>query len=78
MTTIKSPVRRKSDAVVRDQGKLRRLVITIYPNDTIGVRPEKTRREEIVSIEAVYSLGVKQRLASERATKIREKKARKM
>ena len=33
----------------------------------IGIRPEKTRREEYVTLESVYALGVKQRVNSERA-----------
>ncbi len=69
MTDATKPVKRRTDALVRDDGKLRRLVVTIYCNGTLGVRPEKTRREEIVSIAAIYSLGVKQRVAQERAEK---------
>jgi hypothetical protein len=66
MTKLSSPVTRMSEALVRDSGKLKRLVVTLYPNDTIGLRPEKTRREEVVAIGAAYSLAVKQRVNSER------------
>ncbi len=72
MTLLSKPVRRQTSATVREQGKLRRLVVTIYPNDTIGLRPSKLLREEIVTMDSVYSLAVKQRVAKEQA----EKKAR--
>ena len=53
--------------MVRDAGRMRRLAVTLYPNGVLGIRPEKTRREEIVSLEAVYGLAVKQRVAKEQA-----------
>ena len=76
MTPLNKPVTRKSSAMIRDQGKIRELVITVYPNDTIGIRPLGTRREEVVTLAAVYSLGVKQRLVSELKEKIKRKKGR--
>ena len=66
-----------SGAEVRDRGKYRRLVITLYPNDTIGLRPEKMRKEEIVSIESCYVLAIKQRVAQEHRDKLALKKVRK-
>jgi len=67
MTRLNKPIRRVSDSPVREAGKLRPLVVTIYPNGTIGLRPSKTRREEIITLEAAWSLGVKQRVAREQA-----------
>ncbi len=72
MTKLSKPVARMSEAVVRDSGRLKRLVVTIYPNDTIGLRPEKTRREEVVTMAAAYSLAVKQRVNAERIEKRRK------
>ncbi len=69
MTKLNKPVARMSEAVVRDMGRLKRLAITIYPNDTIGLRPEKTRREEVITMRAVYDLAVKQRVNAERIAK---------
>lgn len=77
MTKLKSEVIRMSGAEIRDRGKYRRLVITLFPNDTIGLRPEKTRKQEIVSLDSVYSLAVKQRVAAEKRDKLAAKKARK-
>lgn len=68
MTPLNKPVTRRSEETVREAGKLRRIVVTLYPNGTIGLRPEKTRREEILPIEAVYITALKARVASERAT----------
>ena len=77
MTPLKSKITRMTGAEVRDRGKYRRLVISLYPNDTIGLRPEKMRKEEIVSIESCYVLAIKQRVAQERRDKLALKKARK-
>ncbi len=76
MTPLNKPVKRMSEAVVRDRGKRRRLVVVLYPNDTIGLRGEKTRREEITTLDAVYHLAVKQRVAAERRDKKEARRAR--
>ena len=57
MTPLTKRVTRRSDATIPDGGKRRRLVITLYPNDTLGLRPEKTQREELISLEAIYGHG---------------------
>ena len=67
MNPLNKPVTRRSEETVREAGRLRRIVVTLYPNGTIGLRPEKTRREEILPIEAIYIIAVKARVASERA-----------
>lgn len=77
MTPLNKPVSRKSSTLVRDRGKVRELVVTLYPNGTIGLRPIKTRHEEITTLDSIYSLAVKQRVAKERAEKLAKKKARK-
>ena len=69
MTDLHKPIKRRTDATVRDGGKARRIVVTLYPGNTIGLRQEKTRREELISIEAAYSLAVKMRVAKEQAEK---------
>ncbi len=76
-TKLTKPVKRLSASIVRDAGKIRNLVITLYPNDTIGLRPEKTRREEIVTLGSVYALAVRQRAMKEHAEKLAAKKAKK-
>jgi len=76
MTPLTKSVTRKSHTVIRDRGRVRELVVTLYPNYTIGLRPHKTRQEEVTTLDAVYSLAVKQRVAKERAEKLAKKKAR--
>lgn len=74
MTPLTKPVRRRTENMIRDGGKRRNLIVTLYPGGVIGLRPSKTRREEVLSVEAAYDLAVKQRVAKERVEK---KKARK-
>lgn len=76
MTTIASkPVARIVDAaMVRDGGRPRPLVVTIYPHGFIGLRPKGTRREEIVTLSDCYYVGVKQRVMRERAEKKAKRK----
>jgi hypothetical protein len=76
MTDLLKPVKRRTASVVRDQGKLRRICITLYPGGVLGLRPERTRREELISLEAAWSQAVKMRLAKERAEKQAAKKRR--
>lgn len=72
MTPLNKPVTRRSEETVRECGKLRRIVITLYPNGTIGLRPEKTRREEILPIEAIYMMAIKARVLAQRTDKKRK------
>ncbi len=74
MTPLDKPVSRKSYAIVRDRGVLRELVVTLYPTGVLGLRPAKTRQEERVTLEACFSLAIKQRVAKEHAEKLSKKK----
>lgn len=73
MTDLTKPVRRRTDSTIRDAGKPRRIVTTLYPGDTLGLRPEKTRREEFISLTTVYEYAIKLRVRKEQA----ERRARK-
>ena len=76
MTDLHKPVSRRTDSTIRDAGKRRRMVVTLYPNgDTLGLRPEKTRREEFISIAAIYEFAVKCRVRKEQADKKKARKA---
>ena len=77
MTALLKPVSRRADAaLVRESGRLRRLCITLYPNGTVGLRQERSRREELVTIAAVYDLAVRLRVRTEQADKKKAKKGR--
>ena len=73
MTALTRAISRRSESTVRDRGHAKRLVVTLYPSGMLGLRPERSRREETITLEACYALAIRQRVASER----REKKARK-
>lgn len=78
MTELKKKVVRRDDAsFIRDRGKLRRVVITLYPGGTIGLRPEKTRQEELISVAGAYHAAVKARVMKEQAEKRTAKAAKK-
>lgn len=76
MTPLDKPVSRKSYTVVRDRGRVRELVVTLYPNGTLGLRPLKTRQEEVLTLESCYHLAVRQRVAKEQAEKKERKRSR--
>jgi hypothetical protein len=73
MSGRKGPARARSDATIRDRGKLRPLVVTLYPNGMIGLRPLGLRREETLDVDTAWQFAVRVRVASERAE--RRKKA---
>ena len=77
MTPLHTKVIRKTEVTVRDGGKLRDLIVTIYPGGTLGLRPWMTRREEFISPAACYDNAVKNRVLKERRLKLEAKKARK-
>lgn len=69
VTRASKPVSRVTSAVIRDGGKRRELVLTIYPNGMIGLRPKGTRREETANAEGVWFQALRARVASELAAK---------
>lgn len=71
MTDLQKRLSRRTNSTVRDGGKERRIVITLYPGGLIGLRPEKTRREELLTVEAAWSTAVKLRVSKERRVKRR-------
>ena len=72
-TKLEKAITRVSNELVRDTGKFRPLVVTLYPNGTIGIRPQGTRREDTYPLEAVYHIAMKARVAEERAAKLAKK-----
>lgn len=80
---LKKKISRKSEHdSIRDGGKPRQVVITIYPGNinngaTIGLRLSKTRREEFISIETAYYYAVKLRVFKARMEKGKAKAVKK-
>jgi hypothetical protein len=67
MTPLKKAVRRRSEELMGDRSKYRRIVVTLYPAGFIGLRLEKCRREETLSIRGAYETAVQTRVMRERA-----------
>ena len=59
MTPLKKAVTRRSEELYRDRSKYRRIV---YPAGFIGLRLEKCRREETLSMRAAYETAVQTRV----------------
>lgn len=60
MTALNRPVRRTVPGIER-----RGVVITLYPNQTIGLRAKRTRREHVIPLASVYRLAVEMTLVDE-------------
>lgn len=73
MTPLKKTVTRRSEELIRDRSKFRRLIVSIYPSGYIGIRPEKCRTEETITIKAVWEQAVKSRVAMEAKAKLQKK-----
>ena len=67
MTPLKKAVTRRSEEVYRDGSKLRRIIVTLYPAGFIGLRLEKCRHRETLSIRAAFETAVQTRVMRERA-----------
>ena len=73
MTPHKRAVTRRSEQVYRDRSKDRRIVVTLYPAGYIGLRLEKCRHEETLSIRAAYETAVQPRVMRKQAERRKNK-----
>jgi hypothetical protein len=62
MTPLKKAVTRRSEELMRDRSKFRRIVVTLHPAGFIGLR----RHEETLSIRAAFETAVQTRVMRER------------
>jgi hypothetical protein len=76
MTPLTRKVTRRSSETYRDRSRLRRIVVTLYPSGIIGLRLEKTRQEETLSLTAAYEMAVRGRVAFERSRMAKRKGGR--
>ena len=65
MTELRKPVRRRTIG----QHRGRRIMVSLEPGDLIGLRQERCRQVEYLSIAAMYDFAVKARVMAERAKK---------
>lgn len=68
MTELKEKVRRKVSGVLRKD-----LVVTLYPNKTLGLRQIRCKKEFLIPLMSCYNLAIE----AERAAAKREKQQRK-
>ena len=73
MTPLKRAVTRRSEEVYRDRSRYRRIVVTLYPAGYIGLRLEKCRHEETLSIRAAYETAVQTRVMRKQAERRKSK-----
>jgi hypothetical protein len=73
MTPLKRTVSRRSEELYRDRSSYRRIVVTLYPAGYIGLRLEKCRHEETLSLCAAYETAIKTRVMRERAERHKNK-----
>jgi hypothetical protein len=73
MTPLKKAVTRRSEELYRDRSRYRRIVVTLYPAGFIGLRLEKCRREETLSMRAAYETAVQTRVMRERTERRKDR-----
>lgn len=64
-------VKRETSATVRDGGRERQVIVTVYPDGTLGFRLKRTRREYCLSAAACFNRAVAQAAAAERPKRTR-------
>ena len=72
-TALTRPVVRKIDGIER-----RGLVVTLYPNQTIGLRPARTRTEHVLPLARVYRWAVEATIAARTRRAAEDREARRL
>jgi hypothetical protein len=67
MTPLRKAVTRRSEELMRARSKFRRIVVTLYPAGFIGLRLEKCRREETLSLRGPYETAVQTHVMRQQA-----------
>ena len=62
------PVTKRTNAT-EPGSRARRIVVTVYPSGRLGLRSERSRREESLDVTAAYCIAVKARVLAERNAK---------
>jgi len=73
MTDLTKPVKRVTNGVVRESGRLRDIVVILRPPNLIGFRAKGCRKEYQLTTDALYSLAVKCHVAEEKKRTAKEK-----
>jgi len=76
MTTAKSKVTRQVRGTVKEAGKDREVIVTVYPSGVLGFRAKGCRREYQLTAECCYVMAVKAHVAEEKRACSVERKVR--
>lgn len=76
MTNLNKPVKRVSHGLVREQGRRRRIVITLRPPNVLGFRAKGCRKEYQLTAEVCYTMAVRAEVLEKK--KKRKKRKRRM
>ena len=73
MTPLRKAVTRRSEELYRDRSTFRRIVVTLHPAGFIGLRLEKCRHEETLTLRAAYETAVRTRVMRARTERQKNK-----
>lgn len=77
MTTLRKAVRREVQVLTDSRLRARerdQVIVTLYPNGTIGLRAKRTRREYTLALATVYTLAIRAHVDNEKREKAKAKR----
>jgi len=66
MTKLKKPVRRETNAMVREAGKPREIIIILRQPNVLGFKAKGCRREYTLTAEVCYTMAVRADVAAKK------------
>ena len=66
MTKVKKTLSRETDGRVREQGKMRAIIVSLEPGGLIGFRAKGTRRTYHLAVEGCFDLAVKKQVSMQK------------
>jgi len=79
MTDLKKPVARKATILLDSRAKARpidEVVVTLYPNGTIGFRAARTRKTFTLPLATCYRLAIEAQVKADKAEKAKARKGK--
>ena len=78
MTQLTKPVKRNTNGLIREAGKLREVVVILRPPNVIGFRAKGCRKEYQLTTEICYNMAVKAEIAYKKKIKKNARSLRKV
>ena len=72
MTKLSKAIQRETPILLDNRAEARardQVVVTLYPNGTLGFRKKRCRREYVLSLAAAYRLAIEVEVRAEKAKK---------